>query len=108
MALLNTQLTASSLPVGSKQRVVLGNVTLGLFKLSTGLFAIDDLCPHRDAPLHTGWLDDDAVICPWHQWRFRLSDGACTNIPGGPKVKIYRVEVIEDVIWVEMKAGPAI
>ncbi len=101
MASHNTQLSFSTFPVGTSQLVTIGSKSIAIFRLAQSVHAIDGLCPHRDAPMQTGTLDGDAVVCPWHQWRFRLLDGACTNIPG-VKTRTYPVRLVEDQIWIEM------
>lgn len=48
-------------------------------------FAIDDFCPHMGASLAGGYLEKGVVSCPWHAWRFCVTDGRwCDN----PKLKI--------------------
>ena len=54
--------------------------------------AIDDMCPHMGASLAAGWLEDSAVACPWHGWRFDIRDGAwCEN--RRLKIDVYDVRV---------------
>ena len=44
-------------------------------------FAIDDVCPHMGASLSGGYVEDGIVTCPWHAWRFRLTDGTWADNP---------------------------
>jgi phenylpropionate dioxygenase-like ring-hydroxylating dioxygenase large terminal subunit len=37
-------------------------------------------CPHRDARLSTGWIDECNLVCPYHGWSFG-ADGAAAHIP---------------------------
>jgi NAD(P)H-dependent nitrite reductase small subunit len=107
MAFLNSGLASAALPANGSSCVKLGEAQVGLFRTAEGLFAIDNLCPHRGAPLHDGFVHDGAVTCPWHQWDFRLNDGICINIP---KVRIttYPVEERDGTIWVDLgKKGAA-
>jgi nitrite reductase (NADH) small subunit len=64
-------------------------------------FAVDDLCPHMGASLSGGHLENGVVTCPWHAWRFRLSDGAWADYT---KLKIgcYPVRVVGDEIQVQV------
>ena len=39
------------------------------------LSALDNWCPHRQGPLGQGWIEGDAVLCPWHAWAFNLQTG---------------------------------
>jgi len=46
------------------------------------VFILDAYCPHLGANLGIGGsVADDCVICPFHQWKFRGTDGLCINIP---------------------------
>lgn len=102
MPYLDTSLKLDQLPVGESRCVKLGDAQVGLFHSKDGLFALDDLCPHRGAPLHDGFVTDGQVTCPWHQWQFQLEDGVCRNIP---KVRIatYAVEIRDGSIWVDLE-----
>ena len=78
---------------------------ISVFRDGDTYFAIDDQCPHMGASLAGGCVADGIVTCPWHAWRFRLSDGAWAD---NPRVKIgsYPVTVIGDEIHVELPDPP--
>lgn len=44
---------------------------------------LSDVCVHRGGSLGKGWVRDDAVVCPYHGWRFG-GDGRCNLIPTLP------------------------
>ena len=51
---------------------ILGEKLL-LFRDSAGVaHCLSDVCPHRGAPLHQGWVSEvngrDCVVCPYHGW----------------------------------------
>ncbi len=48
------------------------------------------------ASLGDGWVEDGCVACPWHAWRFRLSDGAWLD---NPKIKtqVFPVRLVGNV-----------
>ena len=76
-----------------------GGKLVAVFFVDDAYHAIDDLCPHMGASLGAGSVCDGEVLCPWHAWRFRVSDGTwCDN----PRVKIgsYDVRVVGDEIQV--------
>ena len=102
MPFLETPLKLDEIPVGENRCVQLGAYQVGLFRNRDGLFALDNICPHRGAPLHDGFVSDGQVTCPWHQWQFQLEDGVCRNIP---KVRIaaYAVEVRDGTIWIDIE-----
>jgi NAD(P)H-dependent nitrite reductase small subunit len=101
MSFIATPLKLEELPQGESRCVDVGPVQVGLFRNADGVFAIDNICPHRGAPLHEGMVADGMVTCPWHQWQFQLKDGVCRNIPG-VRAASYPVELRAGVIWVDI------
>lgn len=89
------------IPEGGSVLVAVRQKDVAVFKVNGQFFAIDDLCPHMGASLSGGYLEDGVVTCPWHYWRFRLSDGAWAD---NPRVKIgcYVVHVVGDEVQLEV------
>lgn len=54
-------------------------------------YALDETCPHRGGPLHSGPVKDGVVSCPWHFWQFDLQTGVSPVNPLS-KVRAYSVE----------------
>ena len=54
---------------------------------------IDNWCPHAGGSLSAGVVEDGCVVCPWHGWPFRLSDGEYAHLPGFA-VKVYAARVL--------------
>jgi phenylpropionate dioxygenase-like ring-hydroxylating dioxygenase large terminal subunit len=77
----------SEVRAGSLRRIeMLGEPVLVGRTRAGQAFALRDICPHRAAPLSAGKLvkmgsEGEAVECPYHGWRFRAADGACTSVP---------------------------
>ena len=103
MPYIDTALKLDEMPVGQSRCVQLGDVQVGLFRNRDGLYAIDNVCPHRGAPLTDGFVTDGFVTCPWHQWQFQLDDGVCLNIPK-VRITVYSVEVRDGTIWINLDA----
>jgi NAD(P)H-dependent nitrite reductase small subunit len=101
MPYIDTSLKLDDLPIGQSRCFEFEGFQVGLFRSLDGLFAIDNICPHRGAPLHQGQVSDGQVTCPWHQWQFQLHDGVCRNIPN-IHVPTYAVEVREGAIWIDL------
>lgn len=56
---------------------------IALFNLGGGIYyAVDDTCPHQGGSLGQGDLEEDVVVCPYHEWRFNIKSGASHEIPG--------------------------
>jgi nitrite reductase (NADH) small subunit len=101
MPFIDTTLKLDDLPTGESRCVDVGPNQIGLFRNAEGVFAIDNICPHRGAPLHDGFVEDGVVTCPWHQWQFQLKDGICRNIPN-VRTTSFPVEVRDGVIWIDV------
>lgn len=95
------------IPAGTGQAYPVGDKLVAVFHLGDGQYAaINDLCPHMGASLAAGHLDAGIVVCPWHAWRFRVSDGVwCDN----PRIKTdaYTVRVQDGQIQVALVAPAA-
>jgi phenylpropionate dioxygenase-like ring-hydroxylating dioxygenase large terminal subunit len=46
----------------------------------------EDLCVHRGARLSKGFIQDNAVVCPYHGWRYDGS-ATCILMPAAPQEK---------------------
>ena len=64
--------------------------------------ALDNRCPHENAPLGEGYIDRGWLICPLHQYEFHPHDGhpSPTYEEGPPS---YPVEVRDDGVYVAIE-----
>ncbi len=79
--------------------------------------AMEDRCPHRQAPLSLGRKEGDSLRCLYHGMIF-AADGQCTEIPGqsvippAACVRVFPVVEKDSWIWVWMgdpaKADPSL
>jgi len=46
----------------------------------TDATVFDDACPHAGGPLSGGHVEEGCLVCPLHQWPFRLTDGVCADV----------------------------
>ena len=90
---------------------------LVVFRTEDGrVAALEDVCPHRLAPLSLGTLQGDAVQCGYHGLAFDCS-GQCVAAPGmarapsGAQVRSYPTAQSMGMVWVWMgdpaRADPA-
>jgi vanillate O-demethylase monooxygenase subunit len=84
---------------------VLG-IDLVVYRTEAGhAVALDDVCPHRLAPLSMGKLKGDAIECGYHGMTFG-SDGICVRIPGqklipaNAKVPSYPLHEKMGLVWI--------
>jgi nitrite reductase (NADH) small subunit/3-phenylpropionate/trans-cinnamate dioxygenase ferredoxin subunit len=85
---------------GQAKVVEVGGQLIALFFVSGHYYAIDDVCPHMGASLSEGEVEGEIVTCPWHAWRFRLTDGAWADSPR-IRTGCYPVRVVGEEIQIQ-------
>ncbi|PVY68256.1 aromatic ring-hydroxylating dioxygenase subunit alpha [Pusillimonas noertemannii] len=92
-----------------QNRLIL-NEPIVLFRDGRGnIAALDDRCPHRQAPLHLGKVCESGTLqCGYHGLEFDKS-GACVrnphgngSIPKAMRVKSYPVKEMHSLVWIWM------
>ena len=91
---------------GEARTVRVHGERIALFLNQGQFYAIEDMCPHMGASLARGYVEDGAVACPLHYWRFRLADGAWADNPT-LKIASYPVRIEGDRIQIERPDPPA-
>ena len=89
------------LPEKSGYLVEVGDVAVALFRVGREVFALDNVCPHRDGPLAFGDLRQGVVYCPLHAWGFDVKSGRCDEFPG-VCVRTFPVRVEGDEVQLEL------
>lgn len=99
------------------QRRIAGEEVVLYRKPDGAVVAMEDRCPHRQAPLSQGVKEGDSLRCMYHGLRFAPS-GQCTEIPGQTQiperacVRVFPVVEKDNWVWVWMgepaKADPAL
>lgn len=69
---------------------------------------INDICPHRAAPLSLGWLSSKeghtCVVCPYHGWAFD-GDGRLHDVPAAEKVTSMRAAALSSTSRQALRAS---
>ena len=68
--------TVEDLLPGRALECVASGKIIALFRIDDQFHALDGICPHQGGPLGKGKLQGCVVTCPWHGWRFNVTDGA--------------------------------
>ena len=106
MSEFQTVCKLNDLREGEGKTVPVGRKMIAVFLVKGQPFAIDDCCPHMGASLSGGYVEDGIVTCPWHAWRFRVTDGVWAD---NPRIKIgcYATRVVGDDVQVQLASPPA-
>lgn len=87
--------------------IELAGRAIALFLHEGEPYAIDEHCPHAGGSLGSGYVQDGCVMCPWHGWRFRVTDGVWADAPQtGTKVRTYNVERRGDDVYLTVDWEP--
>lgn len=102
---------AEEIAVGGRKIVQVGHLSIGIFHLAEGFYALRNSCPHQGAELCKGSvhgthlpgevgefipaLPGRVLRCPWHGWEFDIVTGKGLYNETD-RVAIYEVRVKED------------
>lgn len=65
----------SELARRKKKRVDIGGEAIALFYVDGAVYALHDVCIHKQRLLSKGTVLHGKIICPGHQWRFDPASG---------------------------------
>lgn len=69
--------TADDLESAAKLRTEVDGTAILLLWNDGAPVAMEDTCIHKGRSLFGGVLLNGRIVCPGHQWAFRLNDGYC-------------------------------
>lgn len=94
----------SMLGINKPYKVTLNEHDYVLWQNQQGeVFALDNICPHLQAPLSDGWIcqHTDAIACPFHALEFdgqgRLHN--CGKVTSQPLLAPLEIVIKDDCIW---------
>jgi len=88
-------------PAGTIREFQLDGKTVAVANVGGKLCAINNVCLHRGGPLGQGELDGQVVTCPWHGWRYDVTNGKLVTNPA-VGVETYPIEVRGEDIFVDI------
>lgn len=95
------------IPEGEGRAFRLDGWMIAVFRLDGEHFALNDTCPHMGASLAEGYVEESAVTCPWHAWRFCVKDGTWLDNPKAElKTDSFPVRIEGDHIQVQLPDLP--
>ncbi len=81
-------------------------VAVCLARICGELSAVDNWCPHRRGPLGQGWVEGNAVVCPWHSWTFDMRTGEA-EFPVSERVAVFALRVEGEDVLIDLTNRPA-
>jgi nitrite reductase/ring-hydroxylating ferredoxin subunit len=65
----------ADLPPGSVMEVTWGDDCYAVCNSQGELHALAGICLHAGGPIGQGRLQDNRVVCPWHEWAYDCRTG---------------------------------
>ena len=75
---------------------------VAVFRRKDRLYVMDNACAHEDGPVGEGAVQDCKVRCPYHDWEYDFTTGACITDPERQQTT-WKVREADGVIWVGPK-----
>lgn len=76
-----------------------GSTIIAVFRREGRLWCIDNACAHEDGPVGEGAIAGCRVKCPYHDWEYDFTTGACLTDPER-SLATYAVRERDGFIWV--------
>lgn len=91
-----------NIPQMGSRVVEFGDTQIAIFKTKDdSIFAINNICPHKQGKLSEGLVHDYIVTCPLHNWEISLEKGealgedfGCTNV--------YETKIEDKIIYINI------
>jgi len=77
---------------GAMVEVDLDGKAIAIANVGGSFYAVAGECPHQGGPIAEGELEGSIVTCPWHNFRFDITNGRTLDPPIGNCAK-YQVRV---------------
>lgn len=91
-------LADADLPEDKPTRVEVDGIPVVLVRRNGQIYALTETCSHLGGPLAKGTLQDDSIICPWHQSRFALESGHVLDGPASVSEPCFETRVVNGQI----------
>jgi len=85
--------------VGQVAEAEVDGVGVCLANVNGELSALDNVW---QGPLGQGWLEGEAVVCPWHSWTFNVRTGLA-EYPAHERVDVFPLRVEGEDVLVDIE-----
>lgn len=90
------------IPTMGSRKVIIGETEIAIFKTRDGsIFAINNVCPHKQGKLTEGLVHEHVVTCPLHNWDIDLATGQALGNDSGC-TNVYEIKIEEDVVYLNL------
>ncbi len=91
-----------NVPKMGARKVMIGDTEIGIFKTNdNSVFAIDNICPHKQGKLSEGLVHEHLVSCSLHNTNISLDSGEAQG-EDYPCSKVFKTKVEDGFIYLEI------
>lgn len=88
-----------NIPSMGSRVVEIGETEVAIFKTKDGsIFAINNVCPHKQGKLSEGLVHESIVTCPLHNWDVDLASGEALGNDSGC-TNVYESKVEDGIVY---------
>ena len=89
-----------NIPSMGSRKIQIGETEIAIFKTRDGsIFAINNVCPHKQGKLSEGLVHNHIVTCPLHNWDIDLESGEALGNDSGC-TNVYESKVENSILYV--------
>ena len=92
----------ADVPDGAKYPAYVDDYDVLVVNVGGKLYAIEDCCSHQDFPLAHGKLVGCKIKCKAHGAEFDLATGKALCAPAFSPIKVFKLEVRDDEVFVSL------
>lgn len=91
-----------NIPVMGSRKVIVGDTEIAVFKTKDGsIFAVNNVCPHKEGKLSEGLVHDHQVTCPLHNWDIDLKTGEALGNDSGC-THTYESKIEDNILYLNL------
>lgn len=103
MAEFQTVARVGEIPEGEGRAFEVAGRMIAVFHMAGKYSAIYDTCPHMGASLASGYVENGGVMCPWHAWRFCVTEGTWLDNPKSSlRQEVFETRIAGEEIQVKI------
>ncbi len=93
--------TLTEIQAGTAKTCMVNGKEIGVYHVEGKIYACENTCFHQGAPLADGRLNGTVITCPWHSWKYDITNGVCTR-DESITLKTYKTKLEGEDIFVEI------
>ncbi len=95
--------TTADIPNGGMKAFHIGHDRIIVCNIGNKFYALLDECTHDSAPISSGNIQNNEVVCPRHGARFEIQTGEVKAPPALVPLDTYEVKIEDNDIYIKLE-----